>query len=252
MPTLFVRRPEHVYLFHHVGKCGGTSLVKAFGTTGKQGICLGSPCHSKADVRRMARRELVSRRISPSLIRIFFGHRVYYGLHHLCPQPARYFTFLREPFSRVISLYNYHCDIATNPSHQHHERDRAILFADGNRLPFVDWFQQHYTGNHLVRFLHFAMDGELVHEPGEMGREQLESAKRFLEKCWFIGFTESSESDIPKVCQAIGIKTPTRRENVSRAHLPADEAAKARVMIEERDQLDCELFEFAKKLRGGS
>lgn len=244
-----IGQPKHLYLFHHVGKCAGTSLVQAFGCTGRQGICLGFQCKTRAEVRRSARRQLVQHRISPSRLKVFFGHRVYYGLHQLCPQPSRYFTFLREPIERVISLYNYHCDIALNPSHQHFERDRLRLLRNDRLISFNEWFDTQYTGNHLIRFLYFAMEGELVHVPEPMTEMHLAAAKRFLDLCWFIGFTETSEQDIPLVCQAVGVAAPKQRANVSRQHLDDSERKRVAKYLEEKDVLDMRLFEYAKQLR---
>lgn len=244
------RLPQHLYLFHHVGKCAGTSLVETFGQLGREGICLGFPCETKHQVRRAARQELVQRRLSPKRLKIFYGHRVYFGLHHLAPQPARYFTFLRHPVSRVISLYNYHCDIAQNPAHQHHERDRRLMMRGEQRISFAEWFERLYTGNHLVRFLSYAMDEDRVHVPEGMEPQHLVSAKAFLDRCWFIGFTESSKQDIPLVCQAVGVPAPEKRSNVSKQHLSEAERVLASKLVEGRDQLDMELYDYARKLRG--
>lgn len=248
MPLVFSRAKE-LYLFHHVGKCAGTTLVHALGHLGRYGISLGFPAESRHDVRRYVRRELVQRKVSPHWVRAFFGHRVYYGLHHLSNAQPRYFTFLRNPRGRVRSLYRFHCDAALNPKHPIHDRHREGMLRDGEPMPFEEWLQGYYVGNQMVRFCAYAMRGERVHEPFEMNETYLGWAKEFLDKCWFIGFTESSDNDMNTVCQAIGVRAPKSRLNQSKFQAPPLDKL-TRQLIDEREYLDWELFEYAKSLRG--
>jgi hypothetical protein len=95
------------------------------------------------------------------------------------------------------------------------------------------------------------MDGELVHVAEPMAAIHLESAKRFLDHCWFIGLTETSERDIPWVCQAVGVPAPKRRANISRQHLDASARSRAARFVEEHDALDLQLFDYAQELRRG-
>lgn len=94
------------------------------------------------------------------------------------------------------------------------------------------------------------MAGELVHVPEEMTDMQLQQAISFLERCWFIGFTETSETDIPLVCRAVGVRPPHQRSNVSRQHLDPADVTRVRRLIESRDELDMQLYEAACRLRG--
>lgn len=244
-----LRRPEFVYLFHHVGKCAGTSIVEAFGRTGRAGIFLGIRYNTRAEVRRAAREQILERRMSPSRLRAFFGHGVYHGLHHLCPQPSRYFTFVRRPTDRVVSLYNFQAGIALDPEHELHSRYKDTLVVNGKLLPFDEWVVGTYTGNHMVRFLYYAMESELLHVQEEMDQSHLRIAKQFLDKCWFVGLTERSDEDIPLVCQAVGVPSPQTRANVSKKYIPDTDRERVNALVEQRDALDSELYEYALSLR---
>lgn len=94
------------------------------------------------------------------------------------------------------------------------------------------------------------MHGERVHVSESMGRESLDHAVRFLERCWFIGFTEHSQTDIPLVCQAVGVRSPRQRSNVSRQHLKDADLPRVRRLIEIHDAIDMELYETACRIRG--
>lgn len=123
------------------------------------------------------------------------------------------------------------------------------MFRNDRLIEFDEWLHEYYVGNQMVRFLSYAMETEIVHEPGEMTREHLAHAKRFIKRCWFVGFTESSQVDIPFVCQQMRVPTPTRRTNVSRKHLRIEKTPEYAEMIAERDALDMELYRFASEIR---
>lgn len=44
------------------------------------------------------------------------GH-VYFGIHQYIPQSCSYFSMIRDPFERTMSVYNY---IKNRPSHKYH------------------------------------------------------------------------------------------------------------------------------------
>ncbi|HRF00163.1 MAG TPA: sulfotransferase family 2 domain-containing protein [Pirellulaceae bacterium] len=242
------RRATHCHLFAHVAKCGGTTLVEAFGRYGRRGICLAEPAESREAIVREAKETIARRRLSPDQVELFFGHRVHWGLHELSSLPPRYFTFLRDPTTRVVSLYNHHCGIADDPRHPHHARDLARLGAPRDRVPFLRWLDEQYGGNHMVRFLAFAMSGDDPEGSGTVGRRELEAAIGFLERCWFVGLTETSERDLPIVFRALGLKPPARRANVSRIYQSADDPI-VRQAIEAKDRYDLELYRHAVRIR---
>lgn len=244
----FRPRRSHCYLFAHVAKCGGTTLVESFGKWGPGGICLAEPSPSRNAIVAEAQAIIAARRLKPDRVELFFGHRVHYGLHQLSALPPRYFTFLRDPLTRVVSLYNHHCGIADDPQHPHHQRDLLLMGPAADRMSFMEWLNTVYTGNHMVRFLAFAADGIDPEMPGPIDESELMRAQSFLDRCWFIGTTETSDTDIPFVYQQMGIRPPKARSNVSRTYQSAG-STEVEQAITAKDQLDLRLYQYALKLR---
>ena len=236
-------------LFQHVAKCGGTSLVEHFGSLGRRGICLGFACDTKRQVAAETKRLLSAKGVKPEKIRVIFGHRVYFGLHELLPQDCRYVTLLRDPISRVVSLYNHHAGIAHNPAHPLYERDRDLMWRHGSLKPFHDWLAEDYSGNHMVRFLYYAMEGDEVDPPGPMTAQHLAAAKRFIDACWFVGTTETSDADFHTICAAVGMAPPRQRANVSTRFFEMPPGDSRRQEILSIDALDDQLYQYAVERR---
>lgn len=249
MWSWLVAKPTHCYLFAHVAKCGGTTLVHTLGRVGKGAICLGDAFDTRSAVRAEAERLVQARRLKPDQVRLFFGHRVHYGLHELSALPPRYFTFLRHPHTRVISLYNHHCGIADTPGHPHQQRDSAIVGPRESRIDFLTWLLNHYTGNHMVRFLSAAMQGESTAPQGAMTEQDLQLAQQFLDLCWFVGLTEQSESDVLHVCRSIGVRPPAKRSNVSTIYQDRTDDPNFIAAINDSDALDLRLYAYALERR---
>ncbi len=243
-------KPEFLYLYQHVPKCAGSSVLRSLSRLGKASLILGFKCQTKTEVLERAKREL---KINPNYLRAIAGHRVYYGLHELSCVTPRYFTFLRHPVERAISLYNYMVDMVLDVNHLHHERTCQRMFKDdGKLLSFQEWITiADYSQNSILRFLYHAMDGDLV--PGgkiDIASEyHVEKAQEFLHKCWFIGFTETFADDIRFVCSAIGVSPPLKRFNQSKKHFTLEQDPDIESVILEKNMLDLQLYEYAKKLR---
>jgi hypothetical protein len=244
-------QPEFIYLYQHVPKCAGSSVLKALSRLGKASLILGFKCETKAEVWERANREL---KIAPNYLRAIAGHRVYYGLHELSPASPRYFTFLRHPVKRVISLYNYMVDIALDTNHIYYERNRQIMLKDnGQPLSFREWIapSDDSDHNHILRFLYHAMEGELI--PGtkiDVASEyHLERAREFLHQCWFIGFTETFNDDVGFICSAIGVSPPVKKFNQSKKHFTLEQDPDVAEIILEKNLLDLQLYEYARQLR---
>jgi hypothetical protein len=244
-------KPEFLYLYQHVPKCAGSSVLNSLSRLGKASLILGFKCKTKTEVLERAKREV---KINPNYLRAIAGHRVYYGLHELSSVPPRYFTFLRHPVERVISLYNYMVDIALDVNHIHHKRNVQIMFKDdGTLLSFREWITPRdlSENNHILKFLYHAMEGDFI--PGAKidvpSEYHIERAQEFLHKCWFIGFTETFADDIGFVCSAIGVSPPKKRLNQSKKHFTLEQDPDIESVILEKNRLDWQLYEYAKKLR---
>jgi hypothetical protein len=170
--------------------------------------------------------------------RVLTGH-LHYGVHDYIPQRCEYITLLREPIARVISYYYY---ILGHPKHWRH----AELVRSGMTLnEFVRTSAERGIENDQTRMLSGRGAGEL--DAGSLGREALDEAKRNLERFLVVGLTERFDESFILIRRALGWKLPLYvTANVSTRPKPASEAAVE--LIRQRNQLDLELYEFAREL----
>jgi hypothetical protein len=170
--------------------------------------------------------------------RVLTGH-LHYGVHDYIPQRCEYITLLREPIARVISYYYY---ILGHPKHWRH----AELVRSGMTLnEFVRTSAERGIENDQTRMLSGRGAGEL--DAGSLGREALDEAKRNLERFLVVGLTERFDESFILIRRALGWKLPLYvTANVSARPKPASEAAVK--LIRQRNQLDLELYEFAREL----
>ena len=176
--------------------------------------------------------------------RLLMGHFVYPGIHALVPgsREARYFTFLRHPVERVISLYWYlkHA----SDSHWHHELADAGWSLD-------EWFEQTralWAHNGQTRHLLVGAHERACAER-EMDPRLLEDAKRALDRFWFVGLTETFERDAGFL---LGRLSATRfaKKNAIRVNTRKQGATRdAYARIAAANQLDLELYEHARQRR---
>jgi hypothetical protein len=207
-------KANSVIVFLHIHKTGGTSfrsiLEKNFGA---------SCCHTnqtRRDLFCQSDLEFV-KKFFPSL-RAITGHNLVDPLQFTVPDPF-YATFLREPVARVISHY----------------QDQVLRGT--NRATFAESLK---TSTRLNNWQVKLM----------AGGENLGKAKRFLERCSFIGLTEKFNLSL----QVFGKLAPSpmnlnykrlivaKNSKIQKALL-ADPQMLA--LAREHNRLDLELYEFA-------
>ena len=140
------------WLFAHITKCGGTSILEAIRDAHPESSRLelnGDQYTEKSRILADVGRHLPS-------ASIVFGHRVFAGLCPFMRQPVQMVTVLRNPIDRAISQYNY---ILTRPP------DRQVvhraLTANNVRVPFAAWLNDFPpASNHIVWMLHQVLGDE--------------------------------------------------------------------------------------------
>jgi hypothetical protein len=203
-----------VIIVLHIQKTGGTSfrsiLEQNFGC---------SNCHSN-----QTRRDLFSledfefaKRIFPHL-RSIGGHNLVDPLRFTAPDPF-YATFLREPVARVISHY------------------QDTVLRGTNKMNFEESLQKH---SHLNNWQVKLMAGE----------EDLDKAKRFLERCSFIGLTDRFDLSLQVLERLAPCKLDLRykrlivaKDKKLQQSLQNDERMVK--LAREHNKLDTELYQFA-------
>jgi Galactose-3-O-sulfotransferase len=227
-------------IFIHIQKAGGISLQRTLRRK------LGQPLMHRA-TRLLAGKsqnlplEAALKSKTPE-DRYFVGHCCY-GVHRWLPQPYTYITLLREPVSRIISLYYYSRSNATAFYHQH-AVDRSLEdFALHTPLMELD--------NGQVRFIAGDPTDCFINRTpvGECDQSLLELAQQNLERDFsWVGLTEHYDQSLLLLAkqmqwnQCLYLRRNTAKK-VARASTPHE----LRERIAERNWLDVKLYNEAKQ-----
>jgi Sulfotransferase family len=165
--------------------------------------------------------------------RLVWGH-LPYGVHLHVPQRCEYFTILREPIARVVSVYKY---ILRTRDHVLHDRVAT------EEIPFEEYLEsgidEGQTGNAQTRQL----SGKQF---GVLDRTALVEAKHNLEASLVVGLTERFEETFVLLRRTLGLRMRFYiTKNVSP---PYDVSDRAVELARERNELDFELYRFAREL----
>jgi Sulfotransferase family len=216
-------------VFLHIPKTGGQSLhfVLQRHFTHEETILLHTldkPLHEQ-----LGRIALADR----SRARLVWGHMPY-GVHQHIPGPCDYMTVVRDPVSRVVSVYKH---ILKSSSHVLHDRvaDQRI----GLEQYVQSGIDEGQTENSQTRQL----SGRQF---GVSDRQALDQAKRNLQGFLVVGLTERFEETLVLVRRTLGLGLPVYvTRNVSP---PFDVSERAVELIRERNTLDVDLYAFVKTL----
>lgn len=166
-----------------------------------------------------------------SRVRLLWGH-VAYGVHKQIPRRCEYITVLREPLGRVISVYSY---LLRNPRHVLH--DRVVRDEIGLAEYVEGGMDEGQTDNSQTRQLSGRQFGAL-------DREALAEAKHNLEGFLVVGLADRFEETFVLMRRTLRLRLPFY---VTRNVSPALEVSERAVaLIRERNELDFELYAFAR------
>ncbi len=172
------------------------------------------------------------------------GH-VAFGSHHELPQTCVYFTIVREPVSRVISVYNYIC--ADRVHHLHKEVMQMGLSR------FVMSGITGETNDAQVRQL-CGIDGEfpqkpygkMLHPYGFCTEDMFEQVLvNFKEHFVVVGLTERFDDTLQQLRERLSWRVGSYvRKNSVPPRAPVTDTD--RDVIREYNQLDVKLYEYVK------
>lgn len=162
---------EPIYIFYHLSKSGGTTLDAHLARHlqwDREYINLsnwGRHYRTLHDRPPFEDRSLAEREAA----RVLSGHRAMAGMHALLPgREPRYFTIVRDPAERCVSLYNF-------------RRSRG-----DTDLDFDEWYSADYLSryrNSAVRFYAERVFGDSTGDDPETNHA---IARRLLERCWLV------------------------------------------------------------------
>jgi hypothetical protein len=159
---------------------------------------------------------------------------VHYGFHQHLPKTSTYVTLLREPVSRVLSLYRY---IASNRNHHLHEQvvsKGLIEFVSGDDVDELE--------NGQTRQIAGITEGSV-------DTSSLVRAKHNLESFAAVGLVERFDESIILLKRRLGWKLPFyARKNVTQTSTTRRASDAAIDIIRARNALDIELYEFGRHI----
>lgn len=221
-----------LWIFLHVPKCGGTTLkahLERHFTMDEQLVEFSD--WGRRYRRNHGRPEFADR--SPqerACAEILAGHQLDYGVHRLVPgvRTPRYFTVVRDPAERCVSLYNFRWSRGYAP-------DDFEAWYDG-------WYRPEQS-DHMVQFFAERLYGtRLPADPAQ----RLAMAQQLLSLCWFVTTTDRWNEGLDFLSRAMAIPAdwqhyraagdsiplpashPSQRE-VVRRRVTLDETLRARI-----------------------
>lgn len=151
-------------------------------------------------------------------VKVIFGPWVPYGVHKFFPnRKAMYFTFVREPLSRTVSLYNHRRQIV-----EEEKQDKMILLnakkyllVDGKIPDFMAWLKNNYnlkdTSTSMYKYLKSM--GYI-----KKSKNLENSIKYALDKFYFIGILECFSEDSLYIFRKMDFKGYFLNQNVSKKY----------------------------------
>jgi hypothetical protein len=223
-------------IFLHIPRTAGTTLHNIIERHYPSEVVysFGSDAHASA-------RELESMPLAQrSKIRMLKGH-LPYGVHDLLSGPSTYFTLLRDPVERAISLYYYVKRVSQHPLHEH-------LVYCGNMKNFFESGRIRMSDNGQTRLVSGVWDDVPF---GEMGEEFLKQAKKNLEVSFsLVGLTCHFDETLLLLRHIFGWQDLLyKRKNVTRGRpCKNDLCAETLSLLYDLNELDLRLYEYGRKL----
>jgi SAM-dependent methyltransferase len=228
--------PVRTAIFLHIPKTGGKTLDEVFARhyAPESTYSIYEPLRTALPKLAALPAETLGR------IRLLRGHFPF-GLHPYLPQPADYFTMLRDPIDRVVSFYYF---VRQTPDHYLHTlvADSALGLADAVR---AGWTTE--LDNGQTRLLAGLQDDQIP--VGQCRPEHLAQAQDNIEQYFVVcGLTERFDDSLILFKRALGWNrlsySPGLNATANRPRL-ADLDRSTRRLIEETQALDVALYPWA-------
>lgn len=219
------RTPGRPIVFAHVPKTAGATLRKLLiAVYGEQAVYWVLPGQSERSLKELANMPMSRRRE----LKVVTGHLPFGLIDHLLPKPPDYITLLRDPVSRIRSLYQY---IASDPGHQHHALVRSCSISEFVSANLSDLY------NHQTRLM--AGDGHLRRSINEA---DLAVAEHNLARFALVGVQERFDDFVQALSRRYGWRTIPQVENSNVAQDASVAVPKeARQIIERNNAFDLRL-----------
>lgn len=182
-------------------------------------------------------------------IQVVSGHQIF-GFHENVKRRCEYFTILREPVKRIVSIYNNYKSMGVSKFFPKTDNPSLIKFITDPTTPFHtnNFYTQYIAGNcPLDQWPNWSTHSKF----NEATEETLEKAKHNLVNHFgVIGLTEYFDETIALLCKRYQWKNLYYiNHSQFEKREPIDEVSiEVQNLIKEKNALDIELYRFAKEL----
>ncbi|MFC1686022.1 hypothetical protein ACFLZZ_03295 [Nanoarchaeota archaeon] len=182
-----------------------------------------------------------------SKIKVIYGHGVFYGIHNFFDKEARYIAFFRHPMSRTVSWYNYFRGLSKDANLAGLPALRKLvnqnLSINGKIPNFDSWIDKKYdTSLQMIEFLRIRKFLE------KKSNYTLEDIQNALKKFYFVGLTETSEVDALYLYGIWRIKKFSPNINISKKRVLPEEIKKLKRKIIDKNMPDVKLYKCASEM----
>ncbi|WP_063860270.1 MULTISPECIES: sulfotransferase family 2 domain-containing protein [unclassified Paenibacillus] len=211
---------DKITIFMHIPKTGGTTLNKIFGEQFNINEIFDHDTYQGKIMKCGQLNQEVQKQI-----KAVAGHYLY-GIHQYFPKHFQYFTMLRDPVDRVISLYYF---LQTYPGF---ERVRSMMLEE-----FVMKEAEAYN-------FQTVMTSGIPHHP------DLKKAKEILKTFTVVGTTEMFNETLFLLKKEYGWENiHYTKQNITKKRLSKEEVPAPVInLIKKYNELDLELYDYAKQL----
>ncbi len=230
-------QPAPTIVFIHIPRTGGTTFHE-----------LAAKQYGREQVRQFTRADMEAwaqtKDNCAAPWRFVSGH-IGFEFDRIITQPHVYITFLRNPVTRIPSVYEY---IRTNPAHTHHAT------VTSQNLSLQEFIERGVSvaniDNGMTRLLCGLPNSAREVGFGECTRAMLEAAKKNLrQRIAVVGLTEYFDASLVLMRRCLDWSSPLYTILNSTTTSRAKTVTPAEVrLIEKYNVLDCELYAYARTL----
>ena len=228
---MVAKSPACNLLHLHIPKCAGSTLNPLLTSAYPRGAC-----HKIRVIegRRSSQHEFEAlAEADRERLRLVIGH-FRYGLHRRLPGDWKYFSFVREPVSRIVSFYTY---AASTPHHR-----------------FYDWIQRESVT--FERFIEERTEGDIhngqtlmLMDEGTFDVSADLAIERMRRRYLLTGLTERFDESLFLLWRGLGLGHPPfyMRERVSGGASKPHISPELRKRIEELNREDVRLYLWCRR-----